>query len=187
MARCERARLRAQRGPRLGRNVLPLQRKLGGRPVSPESRRLGAPRTGNRNTKRKGNQPALTCKQGFHLEEPSQTEPRNTHLHPGPPVTNPLARPRPTRQGPKLVAAAAPGPTASGLGFESKPAASECPALGQGALLAGGSGGPEDSRPLLRSAWGSTGFIPAPPATLWPREGRGPGSTLGQGVRGKSP
>lgn len=99
MAPCERARLRAQRGPRLGRNVLPLQRKLGGRPVSPGSRRLGAPRTGNRNTKRKGNQPALTCKQGFHLEEPSQTEPRNTHLHPDPPVTNPLARPRAQQAG----------------------------------------------------------------------------------------
>lgn len=93
----------ARRGPRLQRDVLPLRGKLRGRPVSPGSRRLGASRTGHRNTERKGNQPALTCKQGFHLEEPAQTEHRNIHLHSDPPVTNPLARPGAHQAGTRAV------------------------------------------------------------------------------------
>lgn len=47
-----------------------------GPPASPgEPAAPGRRAPGNSNTKRKGNQPALTCKQGFHLEEPPDRPP----------------------------------------------------------------------------------------------------------------
>lgn len=131
------------------RDVLPQRGKRRGRPVSPGSRRLRAWRTGNRNTERKGNQPSLTCKQGFHLEEPAQTEPRNIRLHPDPPATNPLAHLRAHQAGTGAGGGGGFRPHRLQPRVRGKPAADGYPAPGQGALLAGGSDRPEKSAPSL--------------------------------------
>lgn len=162
-----------------------------GRPVSPEE--PAAPerrKPGNRSTKRKGNRPALTCKQGFHLEQPAHTEPQTHSLAPrsackqstclplGPPGRGPgcwrlPARPRRLR--PRGRGSRPPGGCpAPGPG---------CPARRVGVVA------PEVSDPRLRSASGSPGFTlrrrrPQPGRQ---RDGRGPGFAPGKGCGGDRP
>lgn len=73
-------------------------------------------RAGDTNTKRKGNQPALTCKQGLPSGGARSDRPRkHTPLHPDPSQPIHLPAPGPSRRGPDLVAAATPAPVAFGL------------------------------------------------------------------------
>ena len=161
-----------------------------GRPVSPEEPAAPERREpGNRSTKRQGSRPALTCKQGFHLEQPAHTDPQTHSLAPrsacnqstcpplGPPGSGPgcwrlPARPRrlrPRGRGSRPPGGCpAPGP--------------RCPARRVGVVA------PEVSGPRLRSAPGSPGFTPPPPPAAQPAaRWEGAGLRSGQGVRGRSP
>ncbi|XP_027976646.1 uncharacterized protein LOC114222353 [Eumetopias jubatus] len=70
-----------RRRPRLQRDPLAAERR--GPPVSPgEPAALERRELSNTSTKRKGNQPALTCKQGPPSEEPAQTDPQAHSLAP---------------------------------------------------------------------------------------------------------
>ncbi|KAF3823731.1 hypothetical protein GH733_007199 [Mirounga leonina] len=70
-----------RRRPRLQRDPRPAERR--GRPVSPgKPAALKRRELSNTSTQRKGNQPALTCKQGLPSEEPAQTDPQAHSLAP---------------------------------------------------------------------------------------------------------
>lgn len=177
-----------RRRPRLQRGPLPAERR--GRPVSPgKPAALERRELSNTSTQRKGNQPALTCKQGLPSEKPAQTDPQAHLFAPrascnpsiclpqGPPGRGTRAgggcRSLPRRLRPRVRGSRPPG---------------ECPAPGpRRPACRVGVVDPEVSGPRL----GSAPEVPRFPADPRPqpgpqRVGGGPDAALRQGVRGRS-